>query len=704
MECEIKQQIEKLRQKLWEANKAYFNEDKEIVPESVRDQLKKDLIDLETKYPEFCDPNSPTQKVGVPLSGKLPKIKHKSRRYSLADAFNAEDLVEFDTRVKRFLNTDEVEYSCELKLDGLNITCWYEKGILTKAITRGDGVEGEDVTHTIRTCENLPLKLKDPMDLEISGEVFIAKKDFEALQKKHPEENYANPRNLAAGSVRQLDPRVAAKRNLRIFFYELGEMKVPIPPVSSGGLSGASHNEELEDIVIQNQKEFFQFCDAQGLPHEQEFKIFQDIKSVIKFCDQFSSKKREKIFYEVDGIVIKVHDFTLRKRMGYTAKAAKYAIAYKFPAEERYTKLLDIHYQVGRTGAITPVAILKPVELAGSTVSRATLHNPSEIIEKEIMLGDQVIVRKAGDIIPEILAPIKDLRDGKEQKIIFPQHCPECGSDLDFSETVVRCRNKDCAGKHRQGLFYFADILDIDGLGKKTIEALIALELVHTPVDFWKLTPFDLATLPGFKQKKIFNLLKSLEVRKMLYLWEIFAGLGIRLVGRENAKIFSQYFRDKYGEISLKKFIEIWQTGDMASSVESFVNIDGIGRRVAESFADFLHDRRTIKLFNDFVNLGISLKWDEIKKGGKFEGKKFLITGSFEQFSREELKKMITDEGGKMISAVSKNLNILIVGKKPGSKLKKAEAIDGISLWDEKKLITQLGLDVGEKKGQGQLF
>ncbi len=677
---QIKQQMKALSEKLWEANQAYFNRDEEIVPESVRDQLKKDLIALETAYPDLADPHSPTQRVGVPLSGKLPKLTHKTRRYSLSDVFEAEEIKAFDTRVKKFLHTDTVEYSAELKLDGLNITCWYEKGVLVKALTRGDGVEGEDVTHTIKTCVNLPLRLKDPIDLEISGEVFITKADFERINKDYPTENYANPRNLAAGSVRQLDPAVAAERHLRIFFYELGVFDF--------------HKTEIKPP--KDQTTFFQFCEKQGLPYASEYKKFKTIESVINFCEQFKEAKRQDIFYEIDGIVIKIHNFTLRQRLGYTAKAAKYAVAYKFPAIEKYTKLLDIHYQVGRTGAITPVAILKPVNLAGSTVSRATLHNPSEIRQKGIMIGDQVIIRKAGDIIPEVLSPIVELRDGTEKPIIFVQKCPACEADLDFSETVIRCPNEDCEGKHRQGLFYFADMLNIEGLGKKTIEALLTLELVKSPVDFWKLTPLDLAMVPGFKQKKITNLLRALSQKKSLLLWEILAGLGIRLVGKENAKLLAHFFRETFGEIT-----EINREQCLAVSVENLEKIDGIGQKVADQFTQFLHKEQTIKLFNELSELGIVIRWEKVVSGGKFSGKKFLITGSFTHFSREELKKKIVDNGGKMISAVSGNLDVLIVGEKAGSKLKKAESLGSVEIWDEQKILEVLGEEKPEKSQMG---
>ena len=667
---DAKIRIEKLRSELWAANKAYFNENREIVPESVRDQLKKELIALETEFPELQNANSPTQKVGVPLDGKLPKVEHKTRKYSLGDAFDRDDLLEFDQRVKRFLKLETVEYSCELKLDGLNATLWFEKGKLIKAVSRGDGSVGEDITHSLKTCENLPLQLPKPIDLEVAGEVFITKKDFQTLKKENPD--FANSRNLAAGSVRQLDPSIAASRHLRIFLYELGQHNLTSP--------------------IKDQQSFFDFLETQDLPHEPDFHIFSDINAVIDFCMEWNDPQRRKNgWYDIDGIVIKVHDFELRKRMGYTAKAAKFAIAYKFPAEEKYTKLLDIHFQVGRTGAVTPVGILEPVEIAGSTVSRATLHNPGEMARKKIMIGDTVIVRKAGDIIPEILEPIETLRDGTQSPIFFPQNCPECEVLIDFTEIVPRCHNLECAGKHRENLFYFADILKIDGLGKKTIEALLEVELVHTPADFWKLKPLDLAQLPGFKEKKIFNLIAALADRKKLELWEIFAGLGIRMIGKENAKIIAKYLRDRLEEFQIVDLLQ----DNFVLEVENLENIDGVGSKVAESFVNYFHQTKTKKLFQDFIDLGIVLDWPSINTDNLiFLDKKFVITGSFESFSRDELKKQISDRGGKILSSVSKNLDILCAGEKAGSKLSKTELLisegNNIQIWNEAKIIDAL--------------
>lgn len=687
---QAQERIELLRTKIIAANAAYFTENQEEVPESIRDQLKKELIELETKFPELITPDSPTQRVGAALDGKLPKIKHKNRKYSLADAFSADELQEFAERVKRFLKVDSVEYSCELKIDGLNITLWYEQGTLKKAITRGDGFIGEDVTHTIRTCENLPLLLPFKVDLEVAGEVFICKDDFELIQLRSRDQHthskidpgidkYKNARNLAAGSVRQLDPNMAAERHLKIFLYELGEF------------SRWTLNTPKVDLEIpKNQTELFNLFEKLNLPHQpkQNFSVHKNIDSMIKFCEQWSKPgKRKKLDYEIDGVVIKVHNFALRKRLGSTAKTAKFAVAYKFPAEEKFTTLLSVQFQVGRTGAITPVAILEPLDLAGSTVGRATLHNREEIERKGIKIGDQVIVRKAGDIIPEVLEPLTDLRTGDERPITFPHLCPECNSALNLSETVARCENTTCPARHRQGLFYFANTLDIEGLGPKSIEALLELNLVHSPADFWCLKALDLATLPGFKQKKIENLLCALEQKKQLTLAEIFTGLGVRLVGAENAKIFARYFKDKFGEPSLQSFNQDLLSFNLENLKDDFVHLDGVGEKVAEAMSEYLHNNSTKNLFKDLETVGVSLVWPKETKTAntQFTGKKFVITGSFENFSRDEIKQMVTRGGGKILSAISANAQVLICGAKPGSKLKKAEEL-GLEIWTENQL------------------
>lgn len=672
---EARQRVMKLREQLNVAIFAYFNENREIVPESVRDQLKKELIKLEKQFPALITPDSPTQRVGAPLDGKLPKIEHKSRKFSLADVFNAEEVREFDERVKRFLNTNSVQYSCELKIDGINVTLWYEKGKFSKAVSRGNGFVGEDITHTIRTCQNIPLQLPEPIDLEVSGECFISKKHFQHILNTEAVE-FANARNLVAGSVRQLDPHIAATRNLQIFLYELGKY-------SKEGTS-----------KVTSQKTLFKFFDQLNLPHENEFEVFEDIEGVINFCEQVSgSDRRKKLWYDIDGIVIKVHNFDLRKRLGYTAKAAKYAVAWKFAATEKYTKLLNVHFQVGRTGAVTPVGILEPVEIAGSTVSRATLHNAGEMERKAVKIGDTVIIRKAGDIIPEILKPIENLRDGSETDIIFPDNCPECEAKLNREEIVARCENKSCPARHRESLIHFAKSLKIDGLGESSIDAMLKLDLIHSPADFWKLDQFDLIQLPGFKFKKVENLIMSLEARKKITLAEILAGLGIRLIGSENSKMIAAFFQHKFGELPLTQWFE---TAKLVP-LEELENVDGVGAKVADKFYEWLHSPITEEIWKGFAESNIEFVWPEEKGNGKLNGTKFVITGSFSNFSRDELKKIITDNGGKILSAISGNCDVLLAGEKAGSKLKKAEELE-IEIWSETKICETLHIQTDTSK------
>lgn len=700
------QRIDKLKSQIWAANQAYFNEAQEIIPESVRDQLKQELIQLEASFPELITPDSPTQRIGAPLDGKLDKVAHKSPKYSLADAFTPAELIEFDERIKKFLRQETVEYSCELKIDGINVTLWYENGLLTKALTRGDGKTGEDITHAIRTIKNIPLKLPEPYDLEVTGECFIRRHNFEAinqaLKNKEPldqknsapsqTESFANPRNLAAGTVRQLDPQVAADRNLEISLYACTHATISNNADSQPPTADSFAEDKLNSLKTQT--ELFQFFSSLQLPYQPISKISKNIEGVIKFCQTMNEKNTRTIDnIDIDGIVIKIHDLALRRRLGYTAKTAKYAAAWKFPAEEKYTKLLDIHYQVGRTGAITPVAILDPVDLAGSTVSRATLHNAQEIERKKIMIGDMVIVRKAGDIIPEVLKPIFSLRDGSESDILFPTHCPECQTVLDTQEKIARCQNQHCPARQQANLIFFADKLKIDGLGKKTVEALLELELIHDAADFWHLTALDLANVPGFKAKKITNLINALAQKKHLSLQTILAGLGIRHIGEETAKIIAQYFRDTHGEISLEEFVEI--DSGQARMTETFSSLDGIGPKVAESFAKWIITPKTKQLFQKFLDAGMQLSWSNQPIDTQiWNDQKFVITGTFSLLSRDEIKKKITEHGGKILSAVSKNCDVLIAGDKAGSKLTKATE-RGIEIWDEKTLQAKLSEAAG---------
>ncbi|MBD3328303.1 NAD-dependent DNA ligase LigA, partial [Candidatus Peregrinibacteria bacterium] len=430
---EAKIRIEKLREKINELNYKYFVLDESEYSEEIRDSLKLELKRLETEYPDLITTDSPSQRVGSVLSGKFAKVKHLTPKKSLSDAFSDEDVRDWHNRIVKQVGEEKIKYVCELKIDGLNMTCHYEDGLLVRALTRGDGVEGEDVTHTIKTIESIPLSLKQPLTLEVSGEVYISKKDFIRINEEQENkglDKFANPRNAAAGTVRQLDPAVAAQRNLSAFFYELGKNNLDEPPT--------------------RQQEVLELFKSLGLPVNPEYHIFGTIEDVLNYLDG-CAEKREELDYEIDGIVIKVDSFKQQKQIGFTAKAPKFALAYKFPAEQATTKVLDIQVQVGRTGKLTPVAILSPVKVAGSTISRATLHNEDELNRKDVRIGDTVIIQKAGDIIPEIVKVITDLRTGNEKKFKFPKINPD----------------KAKLEQEREKFIHFVHCLDIDGVGEK---------------------------------------------------------------------------------------------------------------------------------------------------------------------------------------------------------------------------------------------
>jgi len=473
--ADAQRRIEKLRTKINDLNYKYFVLDESEVGESIRDALKKELIDLETQFPQFITPQSPTQRVGNVLSGKFAKIAHKSRKWSLQDAFSEEDIILWYERLTKFTTNTNFDFVTELKIDGLNVTLWYEKGKLEKAITRGNGREGEDITHTIRTIKSVPLELREPITIEVSGEVYMPKASFEKL------EGFANPRNAAAGTVRQLDPKVAENRDLDLFFYEIGEC----------------------DKRPQTQKEVMETLNSLGLRTDSHYKHHVDIKSVLEFCKQWTDK-RSSLPYDIDGIVIKVNSMESQKNLGYTAKAPRFAIAYKFPAEQAVTKVLDIIIQVGRTGALTPVAVLEPTLVAGSTVSRATLHNEDEIIRKDVRIGDTVIIQKAGDIIPEVVTVMTDLRTGAEKPFKFPKECPVCGSEVikPEGEAISRCSNTSCGAIMRESLAHFVSkhAFDIDGLGEKVVDQLIDAGLIHDAADIFGLHRADLLGLELFQE------------------------------------------------------------------------------------------------------------------------------------------------------------------------------------------------------------
>ncbi len=668
-----KERIIKLKKWLSEWNQAYFLENREETSEGARDQLKKELTELEERYPELVTPDSPTQRVGAPLSGKLPKVPHQTRKMSLADVFTAGELTDWEERIAKFVPGETVEYLCELKLDGLNVVLWYEKGRLTRALTRGDGVIGEDITHTIRTLPSIPLTLSQPVTVEVSGEIFMPRQAFTRLNAKLKKQNlelkkagkrelteFANPRNAAAGTVRQLDPSVAAGRELAMFFYHLGEHDLVDPPQSQQGVL-----EKLKQL---------------GLPVSPYYALEQSPADVLQIVAKWK-KLRDKLPFDVDGVVVKVNSLAAQQRMGSTAKAPRGMVAYKFPAEQTSTVITDIQIQVGRTGALTPVAILRPVQVAGSTVSRATLHNADEIAKKDVRIGDTVVLQKAGDIIPEVVEVIKKLRTGKERKFIFPTVCPVCGTKAvrPEGEVAYRCPNSGCGAIHQEMLEHFVSkgALDIDGLGPKVIAALIEANLVEDVADLFTLAEGDLLELPLFQDKRVMNLLESLKQAKKVSLARLLFGLGIRFVGEVSAGDIAREFRIQNLEFSLGCFVNWART----LGKETWSEIEGVGTKVAESLAEWFADPKNLALLAKLEKVGVELKVEE-QAIQKFTGKVFVITGTLERYSRQGIKDTIKKYGGKVSSSISSQTSYLVAGEAAGSKLKKAEEL-GVKVLSE---------------------
>ncbi|MFA4891503.1 MAG: NAD-dependent DNA ligase LigA [Candidatus Gracilibacteria bacterium] len=690
-ESEAKKRIELLKEKIKKLNYDYFVLDKSTVSESVRDSLKRELIELEDAFPKFVTKDSPTQRVGSALSGRFDKIKHLTVKKSLADVFSSEEILDWYKRIEKLVN-DKIEFVCEVKLDGLNITLHYEKGVFTRAITRGNGIEGEDVTHTVKTIEAIPLKLNKEVNLEISGEVFLPKLQFEKINKSQSESQgklYANVRNLAAGAVRQLDPKVAAERGLDTNFYELGKNSIsPLPTT--------------QEEVLKTFKEL-------GFPVEQNFKKVQKIEEVVKFCEKWESS-RESLPYEIDGIVIKVNSLDQQRKMGKTAKTPRYAVAYKFPAKQVSSKVIDIILQVGRTGAITPVAVMKPVLVAGSVVSRATLHNEDEIQKKDIRVGDTVIIQKAGDVIPEVVESLKDMRTGAERPFKFPTTCPVCGKKIERKEgeAAYRCLNPHCPAKKQQSFEHFVSKkgFNIEGLGEKVAEQLLDAGLIKDFADIFLLKKSSLLKLDLFKDKRAENLIQAIETASHLPIERFIFSLGIRLMGETSSFDFASYlvnhakhFEKQSEELTLFEAPpstkptnenESFSIPDLIETIktigfEELDNIDGVGEKVAAYIYEWFNDAKNLALLEKFYKVGVILDISNVGRKGKLSGKSFVITGTLTNMTRDQAKEFIKQNGGKVLSSVGRDLDYLVVGENAGSKLKKAEE-HGVKTISEKEL------------------
>ncbi len=663
---EAKIRIEKLKEKIKELNYQYFVLDNSEVEESVRDSLKRELIDLEGQFPEFITPDSPTQRVGSALSGKFDEVKHTVPKKSLADVFSFEEIWEWYARIEKLV-MGKIEFVCELKIDGLNITLMYERGEYKRALTRGNGVFGEDVTHTVKTINSLPLTLNEPIDIEIAGEVFLPKKDFENLnleQEKKGLPLYANPRNTAAGTIRQLDPRVAASRNLEAFFYSLEDIE--------------NHSEH-----VKTQEETLQYLRKVGFKVEKHFKQMSDIEGVIKYCEHWTAK-RDELPYEIDGIVVKVNNLEQQKAMGFTAKAPRFAIAYKFPAKQVSSQILEVIFQVGRTGAITPVAIMTPTFVAGSTVSRATLHNADEIAKKDIRVGDSVIIQKAGDIIPEVISVLTDLRTGHEKPVQFPHNCPVCDQPVSRKEGEAAhyCTNSNCPAINKESVSHFVSKkgFDIEGLGEKVVNQLIDEGLIEDPADIFHLDRESILKMDLFKDKRADNLLASIEKSKTVSFERFIFSLGIRYLGEQGSYDFAKFIVQKSGKdhFEICDFIRI--AGEL--SLDEIKNIDGVGDKVGEALHQWCNEEKNIQYLEKLAKVGVKLDVSSLQSTGALLGKSFVLTGTLETLTRDQAKNLIKQNGGKVHSSVSKDTDFLVAGEAAGSKLKKATEL-GITILSE---------------------
>jgi DNA ligase (NAD+) len=653
--------IEQLRSELERHNYLYYVLDRPEVSDAVYDGLMRRLQELEALFPQLVTPDSPTQRVGgAPLSS-FASVRHRTPMMSLANVFNNGELHAFHQRVCRALGTSTVEYVAEVKIDGLGVSLTYEAGILTRAATRGDGEVGEDVTANIRTIRSVPLRLRFPITCEVRGEVFMRKAEFARLNASREESGepvFANPRNASAGSLRQLNPQVTASRPLDIFLYHLGFLaENTLPDVLS---LPTTHWQALT------------FLREIGLPVNKHSRLCSDMTEVETFCKHWQ-EQRNTLDFEIDGAVIKVNDLAAHETLGMTAKSPRWATAFKFPAQQATSVIRRIHVNVGRTGAVTPLAEFDPVQLAGTTVSRASLHNEQYIKQKDIRIGDTVVVQKAGDIIPEVVEILPHLRPPDSQPFVMPAHCPACGTELAHldAEVVLRCVNRACPAQVVEGIVHFAsrDAMDIAGLGPAVAQQLVDAGLVHNPADLYQLSSEQLVKLERMGEKSAQNLVQAINDSKTRGLARLLYGLGIRHVGEGTARDLAEYFRsvDKLSEATL----------------DDLLAVPDVGLNTAESVRQYFTRPENLALIRRLRELGVVLEMEEkLELGQALAGKRFVVTGTLEQFSRKEAEEAIRAQGGAVSGSVSRNTDYVVAGEKPGSKLTKAQSL-GITILNE---------------------
>ncbi|MFD2924612.1 NAD-dependent DNA ligase LigA [Halobacillus naozhouensis] len=661
---EAEEVIKDLRKKLNQYNYEYHTLDNPSVSDYEYDQKMRELLDLEAQFPALVTADSPSQRVGDEPLEAFQKVRHNVPMLSLGNAFNEQELRDFDRRARQGTGED-VTYVCELKIDGLAVSLRYEEGVLVRGATRGDGTVGEDITKNLRTIRSIPLRLQQPETIEIRGEAFMPKKSFLALneaRENNGDEPFANPRNAAAGSLRQLDPKIAAKRNLDIFLYGVGEWQ---------GETKRSHSERLEELK------------NLGLKTNPEWKKCNDIDEVIDYVHSWV-ERRPDLDYEIDGIVIKVDRLDQQEALGFTAKSPRWATAYKFPAEEAVTKLTDIELSVGRTGVVTPTAILDPVKVAGTTVQRASLHNEDLIREKDIRIGDTVVIKKAGDIIPEVVRVHIDERSGEEEPFHMPEYCPACDSKLVRleEEVALRCINPNCDAQLQEALIHFVsrNAMDIEGLGEKVIIQLFNEQLIDNIADLYRLEKEELLKLERMGEKSVENLLNAIEQSKENSLERLLFGLGVRYVGTKAANTLAQEFE------TMASLVE--------ASEERLVQVPEIGEKMADSIARYFSKPQVIQLLEELEDIEMNMEYKGPKKNdgpedSPFKGKTVVLTGKMEHYTRSEAKNIVQNLGGKVTGSISKNTDLLIAGEDAGSKYTKAEQL-GVNIWDEEEFAKAL--------------
>ncbi|MDU6534099.1 MAG: NAD-dependent DNA ligase LigA [Intestinibacter bartlettii] len=645
-------------------NEKYYNQDSPEIEDFEYDNLMKELIKLEEENPELKRNDSTSNRVGGKPLDKFEQVVHKIPMLSLSNAYSWEDLKDFDSRVREAVGSD-VEYVVEFKIDGLSVGLNYNNGIFESGATRGNGIVGENITKNLMTIKNIPLNIDEKGELTVRGEVYISKKDFEEINKIQEEQDqplYANPRNLAAGSLRQLDSKLTAKRPLDIFIFNL---------------------EDINSKQFKTHSESLEYLKQLGFHVSPEFKVFKTMDEIIEYI-KYWTEHREDLGFGIDGMVIKVNNLAQREQMGYTAKSPRWAIAYKFPAERKETKLLDIVVEVGRTGTITPTAVLEPIRLAGTTVSRATLHNEDYINEKDIKINDTVLVQKAGDIIPQVVEVIKEKRTGEEIEFKMPEECPVCGEPTVRleGEAAVKCINISCPAQIRRGIIHFAsrEAMDIDGLGESIITLLLKQDLIKDISDLYYLKKEQISVLERMGDKSATNLINAINKSKENDLWRFINGLCIKLIGTKAAKILASEFKD------LDKL--------MSATEQELINLEEFGQTMADSVVEFFKEEKNISVIEKLKEAGVNTKLiesddEDIPK--IFEKMKIVLTGTLPTLKRNDAKEMIEKRGGKATSSVSKSTSFVLAGEEAGSKLTKANDL-GIKVIDEEKFLQLIDL------------